>query len=90
MGITQTEFARKYDLPASVVHNASYRIPYDVRQYYGGTYPEAELFKATEEELQNSINYHQAKVSKSKERLLNMRMQKELGNEHNQRKGSRH
>ena len=78
MRITQTEFVRKYNLPMFIVHNASYRIPYQERKDSFGMFDENELFKATEEELQSNIDYYQAKVNKGKERLLNIRIQKGL------------
>ena len=71
--MTVTEFARKYELPHSVVYNAHFRIPYEDRSNADGDYTERELYIATAEELKSSIEYHKAKLNKSKERLLNIK-----------------
>ena len=64
--MTVTEFARIHRLQHSVVYNASFRIPYEVRSQCDMDYPEDELRKATEEELNSRIRYHQERVDKNK------------------------
>ena len=67
--MTVTEFARTYRIPHSVVYNASFRIPYEIRSKCDMDYPESELMKATETELNGRISYHQEKVEKNKQYL---------------------
>ena len=76
--MTVTEFARKYNVPVGTVYQAHFRIPYERRKNVEDGYSEADLFMVTVEELKNSIEYHTAKLKKSKERLLNMKNLKEL------------
>ena len=65
--MTVTEFARQYQIPHSVVYNASFRIPYEIRSKCDMDYPVDELMKATETELNGRISYHQEKVDKNKQ-----------------------
>ena len=63
--MTVTEFARMYQIPHSVVYNASFRIPYEVRSRCDTDYPAEELMKATRAELNGRISFHQEKVDKN-------------------------
>ena len=64
--MTVTEFARLYQIPHSVVYNASFRIPYEDRRYCDGDYKHDVLMKATVEELLVRNSFHQSKLDKNK------------------------
>jgi len=63
--MTVTEFARQYQIPHSVVYNASFRIPYEDRRYCDGDYKHDVLMKATVEELLVRNSFHQSKLDKN-------------------------
>ena len=60
-----TEFARNYQIPTSVVYNASFRVPYEDRREYDGDYPHDALLAATTEELTNRNAFHQEKIDRN-------------------------
>lgn len=64
--MTVTEFARRYKLPHSVVYNASFRIPYEIRSKCDMDYPTEELMKATRTELNVRMQFHQDRVDRVK------------------------
>ena len=70
--MTVTEFARLYQIPHSVVYNAAYRIPFEVRQKYDGDYPHDALMNATKEELVMRNAFHQDKLNKNNRYLKQM------------------
>ena len=67
-----TEFAKKYDLPVTLVFNASFFTP--TREEAGvRDIPERELYDAVEKALRKSISYHQQKVDENTVRLEYLR-----------------
>lgn len=64
-----TEFARMYQIPHSVVYNASFRVPYDDRRKYDGDYPHDALMTATVAELNSRNAFHLSKVEKNSQYL---------------------
>ena len=60
-----TEFARRYQIPHSVVYNASFRVPFEERRECDGDYQHDALKKATIEELTTRNAFHQSKLEKN-------------------------
>ena len=54
-----------YQIPHTVVYNASFRVPFAIRRKYDGDYPHDELMKATREELKTRNEFHQSKLDKN-------------------------
>ena len=67
--MTVTEFARMYQIPHSIVYNASFRVPFEKRREYDGDYPRDALKKATTEELNGRNAFHQSKLDKNNKYL---------------------
>ena len=67
--MTVTEFSRLYQIPHSVVYNASFRIPYEERKYCDGDYTHDALKKATITELTSRNAFHQDKLNKNNKYL---------------------
>lgn len=63
--MTVTEFARLYQIPHSVVYNASFRVPFEERRICDGDYTHEMLKKATVEELTSRNAFHQSKLEKN-------------------------
>ena len=67
--MTITEFARQYQIPHSVVYNASFRVPFEDRRAYDGDYPHDALMTATLAELNSRNAFHLSKVDKNNQYL---------------------
>ena len=67
--MTVTEFARIYQIPHSIVYNASFRVPFEERKYCDGDYRHEALKKATIAELTSRNAFHQGKLDKNNKYL---------------------